>query len=58
VACIPKPDDGLVEKLKHVAIVNKRIFFTSKVVLAEDRNVFLVSFHITFSLLQQFEEQK
>lgn len=49
---------ALVEKLKHVAILNKRIFFTSKVVLAEERKVFLVSFHVTFSSLQQFEEQK
>jgi len=49
---------ALVEKLKHVAIVSKRIFFTSKVVLAQERKMFLVSFQITFSLLQQFEEQK
>jgi hypothetical protein len=49
---------ALVEKLKHVAIVNKRIFLTSKVVLAEERKVFLLSFHITFSSVQQFEEQK
>lgn len=49
---------AFIEKLKHVGIVNKRIFFTSKVVLAEERKVFLVSFHITFSSLQQFEEQK
>jgi hypothetical protein len=52
------PMMALVGKLKHVAIVNKRIFFTGKVVLAEERKVFLVSFQITFSLLQQFEEQK
>jgi hypothetical protein len=49
---------ALVEKLKHVAIVSKGVFFTSKVVLAEERKMFLVSFQITFSLLQQFEEQK
>jgi hypothetical protein len=49
---------ALVEKLKHVAIVNERIFFTSKVVLAQERKVFLVLFQITFSCLQQFEEQK
>ena len=30
---------ALVEKLKHVATVNKRIFFTSKFVLAEERSV-------------------
>jgi len=49
---------AVVEKLKHVDAVNKRIFFTSKVVLAEEREVSLVSFQITFSCLQQFEEQK
>jgi hypothetical protein len=49
---------ALVEKLKCVGIVNKRIFFTSKVVLAGERKVFLVSVQITFSSLQKFGEQK
>jgi len=49
---------ALAEKLNHAAIVNKRIFFTSKVLLAEERKVFLVSFQITFSSLRQYEGQK
>jgi hypothetical protein len=49
---------ALVEKLQHVATLKKMIFFTSKVVLTEERKVFLVSFQITFGSLQQFEEQK
>jgi hypothetical protein len=48
---------ALVGKLKNVPFVNKRIFLTSKVVLAEGRKVFLILFQIAFSCLQQVEEQ-